>query len=412
MEDQEGHLDEGGLGSDALEREMRTRPVSLSGSRRHVLHVTQSTDGGIATYLGTLAADQIHRGWRVTLVCPPEGPLPELARGVPGISVLAWEATRDPGPSVLGEVRSLRRLTRAVSPDLIHLHSSKAGLIGRLAAPRGKTPIVYQPHAWSFEAVTGLKRQVSIVWERVGARLCQQMICVSEAERQRALQEGVVGPMKVILSGVEIDRLRSVRNVDRRQAREALGLPEGPLAVCVGRLCEQKGQDVLLAAWRAVLRAAPDARLALVGDGELKSQLRFMRLPNVIFAGTREDVPRWLRAADLVVAPSRWEGFSLAIIEAMALGRTVVATDVDGVREALGDNIGKVVASDDPRALVGPIVDRLLDTDLAAREGRRATRRVERYFDMRRTHDEIARLYDDLLEVKAPAALAWERGVA
>jgi glycosyltransferase involved in cell wall biosynthesis len=381
---------------------------------RHILHVTQSTDGGISTYLRSLAADQIQRGWRVTLVCPPQGPLPDLARGVRGISLLAWDATRNPGPSVVSEVRSLRGLTRAVSPDLIHLHSSKAGLVGRLAAGQGTTPLVYQPHAWSFEAVTGLVRRVSITWERIGARLCEQVICVSEAERQRALLEGVVGPMRVIMSGIDVDRLRSERNVDRRQARESLGLPEVPLAVCVGRLCEQKGQDVLLEAWRAVLRQAPEACLALVGDGELRSRLRYMRVPNVIFAGTREDVPRWLRAADLVVAPSRWEGFSLAIIEAMALGRTVVATDVDGVREALGDTIGYVVPPDDPRGLVSPIVDRLLNADLAAREGRRATRRVERYFDIRRTHEEIARLYDDLLGVKAPVPvpLALELGVA
>jgi glycosyltransferase involved in cell wall biosynthesis len=214
------------------------------------------------------------------------------------------------------------------------------------------------------------------------------------------LQFGVNAPMTVIRSGVEIDGHRAATRAARRRARTMLQLPEAPLVVCVGRLCEQKGQDVLLEAWRTVTREVPDATLALVGDGELATKLRYMRVPNVIFAGTRHDVPTWLTAADLLAAPSRWEGFSLAILEAMALGRTVVAADADGVREALGENVGEVVARNDPSALVRPIVERLLDANLAAREGRLAARRVKELFDIRRTHEEIAALYSRLLDVE------------
>jgi glycosyltransferase involved in cell wall biosynthesis len=188
-----------------------------------------------------------------------------------------------------------------------------------------------------------------------------------------------------------------------------LRLAEGPLVVCVGRLCKQKGQDVLLEAWRTVTREVPDASLALVGDGELAATLRYMRVPNVIFAGIRHDVPMWLTAADLVAAPSRWEGFSLSILEAMALGRTVVAAEADGVREALGENVGEVVAQDDPSALVRPIVERLLDANLAAREGRRAAKRAKEFFDIRRTHEEIAALYSRLLNVKLTERRVRER---
>jgi glycosyltransferase involved in cell wall biosynthesis len=232
---------------------------------------------------------------------------------------------------------------------------------------------------------------------------------VSEAERERAVQAGVNAPMTVIMSGVEIDGLRAATIADRRRARNMLRLADGPLAVCVGRLCEQKGQDLLLEAWRTVVRHVPDAKLALVGDGDLASRLRYMQVPNVIFAGVRHDVPTWLTAADLLVAPSRWEGFSLSILESMALGRTVVAADADGVREALGENIGKVVAQNDPAVLVTPIVERLLDAKLAAREGRLAARRAKDLFDVRRTHDEIAALYSRLLNVKLTERHVRER---
>jgi glycosyltransferase involved in cell wall biosynthesis len=391
---------------EAAKRKVFARPFEWSGgSRLHILHVTQST-GGVAKYLRSLASDQVNRGWRVTVVCPLQGPFPDFSEQLPGVAFLPWNATRNPGPSVLGEVATLRRLTQSVSPDLIHLHSSKAGLVGRLAAVGYPGPVIFQPHAWSFEAVTGLMKRLSVGWERVGARLCEQLVCVSEAERERAVQAGLNAAMTVILSGVEIDGLRAATFADRRRARRTLRLAEGPLAVCVGRLCKQKGQDVLLEAWRTVAREVPDAKLALVGDGDLAPMLRYMQVPNVIFAGVRHDVPAWLTAADLLAAPSRWEGFSLAILEAMALGRTVVAADVDGVREALGENVGEVVAQDDPSALVTPIVERLLDARLAAREGRLAAKRAEDFFDIRRTHEEIAALYSRLLNAKLT-----ERGV-
>jgi glycosyl transferase family 4 len=144
--------------------EVFTSPFEWSGSSPHILHVTQST-GGVAQYLRSLSSDQVNRGWRVTVVCPLQGPFPDFAEKVPGVTFLPWNATRNPGPSVLGEVATLRRLTQSVSPDLIHLHSSKAGLVGRLAAVGYPAPVIFQPHAWSFEAVTA-----AYLRERSGTR--------------------------------------------------------------------------------------------------------------------------------------------------------------------------------------------------------------------------------------------------
>src|SRR5262245_65211945 len=106
------------------------RGASTDASPFHVLHVTQPTDGGVAAYVDGLIRDQATRGWRVSLACPG-GPLQEQARKIRGVSVLPWEAARNPGPPVVREVRTLRRLMRTLQPDMIHLHSSKAGLIGR-----------------------------------------------------------------------------------------------------------------------------------------------------------------------------------------------------------------------------------------------------------------------------------------
>lgn len=323
-----------------------------------------------------------------------------------GTTVLAWEATREPGPSVVREVQGLRLLMRTLQPDLIHLHSSKAGLIGRLAAVGQGVPVLFQPHGWSFDAVTGSLRLASMQWERLGGRMCERIISVSEAERERGWRAGIKARIEVVLSGVSTDVWRAVaRRKPRSAARAELGLPPGPLVVCVGRLCEQKGQDLLVAAWPRIVDLVPSAHLVLVGEETETARLRMPVGTGVLLAGRQEDVSPWLAAADVVVAPSRWEGLSLAVLEAMAVGRPVVAADVDGMRESLGAMSGCVVPPRDPVALVAPVVARLQDPDLAAVEGTIASRRARELFDVRRTYDMLARLYQDVYQKAYRAAV-------
>ncbi|WP_159057035.1 glycosyltransferase, partial [Streptomyces scabiei] len=229
-----------------------------------------------------------------------------------------------------------RRILDDVRPGLVHLHSAKAGLAGRLAV-RGRVPTVFQPHAWSFEAVDGAMAALARGWERAGARWASRVVCVSEAERVTGDRAGVRARWTVIPNGVDAGRFSpAAADIVRAGIPLLTGVaPAAPLVVCVGRLCRQKGQDVLLAAWEAVLRRVPTARLVLVGDGPEAERLRALAPEGVLFAGDVADAAPWYRAADLVVLPSRWEGMALAPLEAMACGRPVVLTDVDGARESL-----------------------------------------------------------------------------
>ncbi|WP_308800513.1 glycosyltransferase, partial [Streptomyces sp. NEAU-H3] len=253
------------------------------------------------------------------------GPRARAVRGRPG---------RPPRPPV--RARSCTSGTRgarpdpridAVRPDLLHLHSAKAGLAARLAV-RGALPTVFQPHAWSFEAAGGPVGAFARHWERYGARWADRLLCVSEAERRTGEQAGVRGEFAVLPNGVDLTAFRP------EGGRYAYG-DGAPLVVCVGRLCRQKGQDVLLRAWPAVREAVPGARLVLVGDGPDEAALRQQAGAGVEFAGTARDCARWYRAADLVALPSRWEGMALAPLEAMACGRALVLTDTGGARESL-----------------------------------------------------------------------------
>ncbi|MFE2284419.1 glycosyltransferase family 4 protein [Streptomyces sp. NPDC059443] len=370
-----------------------------------VLHLVQPVDGGVARVVVDLVRAQSAAGLRAVVGCPRGGQLAEAARAA-GAEVLTWRAGRALGPGLAAEVLGARRVIGRVRPDVLHAHSAKAGLAGRLAV-RGAVPTVFQPHAWSFDAVGGATAALALRWERFGARWADRVLCVSEAERRTGESEGIAARWSVIRNGVDLDHFRPggpdpVR--DKAAARAELPLPaafqgDGPLAVCVGRLCLQKGQDILLRAWPELLGAVPGARLALVGDGPDTERLRRAAPPGVHFAGAVHDIRPWLRAADLVVLPSRWEGMALAPLEAMACGRPVLVSDVSGARESLPPGQGRLclVEPEDPTALAKALVGLLAEPRLLAELGEQAQRHARMEFDVRRTTDAVTGLYHELL---------------
>ncbi|WP_374229092.1 glycosyltransferase [Streptomyces sp. DH8] len=370
-----------------------------------VLHLVQPVDGGVARVVTDLVRAQAGYGLRPVVACPPGSP---LARGAAkaGAEVHGWHATRAPGPGLAGEVAAARRIVRASRPHVVHAHSAKAGLAGRIAV-RGRIPTVFQPHAWSFEAVGGSAAQLALGWERFGARWADRILCVSESERRTGQEAGIAARWSVVHNGIDLDRFRPGDRALRAEARASLpfrqdGDHDAPLVVCVGRLTRQKGQDVLLRAWRRM--GAAGARLVLVGDGPDREALEGAAPPGVLFTGACEDVRPWLHAADVLVLPSRWEGMALAPLEAMACGRPVVMTDVNGARESLppGQEEYCLVPPDDPAALAGALTALLTDRRLREEVSHRVLRHTRSAFDVRRTAGAIAGLYQELAGMSVP----------
>ncbi|TQF07306.1 glycosyltransferase family 4 protein [Kitasatospora acidiphila] len=369
-----------------------------------ILHVSQPVDGGVARVVTDLVRGQRAAGHRVVLACPSTGRLSREAMAA-GAELLDWPARRSPGPSVLTEAAALRRLVRKAGPDVVHLHSAKAGLAGRLAV-RGRVPTVFQPHAWSFAAATGVLADASTRWERYATRWATSVLCVSEQERADGLMARINADYTVIPNGVDLAHYTLAERAERRAARLSLGLDlNEPLAVCVGRLCRQKGQDLLLAAWPAVARRVPGARLALVGGGPdapvLAAQARALPEPyRVRLAGDVPDPRPWLAAADLVVLPSRWEGMALAPLEAMATGRPVLLTDVPGAREQLppGDHQVGLIPANDPAALTNALAAALADPLECARRGAAARVWVCERHDISTVIARVSKLYRDSIE--------------
>jgi glycosyltransferase involved in cell wall biosynthesis len=360
-----------------------------------VVHVTQPVTAGVAKVVLQLATAQQDRGWSATVVCPPDGWLADRA-GQAGIDVRAWHATRGPGPGTAGEVARLRGLLDRLAPDVVHLHSSKAGLAGRLAL-RGARPTIFQPHLWSFQSVGGPLRAGATAWERFASRWTHQLVCVSDDELAAGRAAGITTPAEVVCNGVDTERLRPA---DRHAARRALGLAvQAPTAVCVGRLAMQKGQDQLLSVWPAVLAEVPAARLVFVGDGPMGDRWRaehpVATHHSVRWWGHSDAVATHYAAADVLVLPSRAEGMALVPLEAMACARPVVGFDVGGVRQSVGA-AGAIVPPGDGAALARAITARLADPALAAREGLLGRRRVGDLFDSDRVAERIATLVEKL----------------
>ena len=345
-------------------------------------------------FLRDLALDQHARGREVAVAVPSGGPV-VAPLAAAGVQHHVWEAIAQPWPgAVARELRALHRIVEAVDPALVHLHSSKAGLVGRLLVRR-RRPTIHQPHSWSFWARTGAIRRAALAWERAAARWTDVVLCVSEDERRLGQEAGVRADYRVFPNGVDLERFEPG---DRAAARAELGIgADVPLAVCVGRLHRQKDQGALLVAWPAVRAAVPEAQLVLVGDGPDRQELARRAVEGVELAGATADVRPWLAAASVVAQPSRWEGMSLSLLEAMATARSVVVTDVPGMAEVVADGVGAVVAADDSAALADALADRLGDPERADAEGVAGRARIESHHDRRDQFDGIAALYEELL---------------
>lgn len=376
------------------------KPDRIPTNRRlHVLHVSVPTSGGVATVATGYVRDQVERGWNVTVACPSSGHLGYDAREA-GARVRWWRAeTHD--STFLAAVDRLSRIVSETRPDVVHLHSGRAGLAGRLVV-RDRVPTVFQPHAWSFLASRSGVRGASLRWERYAARWTTELVCVSTTERQLGESLGVHVPTTVIPNGIDLMRYRPAGAGDRTHARKRLGLDDLPTVLCPGALTVQKGQQDLMAAWPQVRARVPEARLLLVGDGPDRRALERLAegMEGVTFAGERSDVPLWMAAADVVVVPSRWEGMALVPLEAMACARSVVATDVNGIVDSVPPGAGAIVALDDAAGLADALVHRLVLPVLADEEGWVGRAHVEGHHDATRSARELARVYLRLVGVR------------
>ncbi len=357
-------------------RVLQVMECTIGGTRRHLTDVARGLAArGVETHLAVSAERQ--PDFRETLA--------ELA--AEGCVVHEVPMLRAIRPRTdARHLARLKALLREVRPDVVHTHSSKAGVLGRLASlSTGIGRRVHTPHTMAFlfrDMFGPLKRGLFFRIERGLARATDALVAVSESEARTFAASGVVDParVRVVPNGIDPAPYAHATPADLA----ALGLdPARPTAAVVGLLNVAKGQDLALEA----LARHPALQLLLVGHGETEPELRDLaaRLGvggRVAFAGFRRDVPALLAAADLLLLPSRWEGMPYIVLEAMASGLPVAATPVDGARDLVEDGVTGWLAPDASADGVAAVLARALAASPAERAALGAAGRArvrERY---------------------------------
>jgi glycosyltransferase involved in cell wall biosynthesis len=309
----------------------------------------------------------------------------------------------------LRAARALSQVIRARRPVIVHTHLAKAGTLARLAARRNRVPlIIHTFHGHVLEgyfspAVT----RAFVAIERGLARWTDAFIAISPQIRDQILALGVGRPSQwhVVPLGLELDPIiRST--MTRAEARRRLGLdPNRPLVANVGRLVPIKDHSTFLRAAADVVRSHPDVTFVIAGDGELRasveSEARRLLPERVRFLGWVHDLATLYAALDLVVLTSRNEGTPVALIEAGAAGKAVVATSVGGVPDVVRDGkTGLLAPAGDPRAVAMQIAALLDDSSRAAAMGRAGREWVRDRYSVQRLVADTASLYRELLARK------------
>ena len=284
---------------------------------------------------------------------------------------------------------SLTRGIRALRPDIVHTHSSKAGLLGRLAARLVGVPrILHTPHGHVFQAYYGPSTtQLFIRLERFAARFTERIVVLTDTEAGQHLAAGVGRREQFIRipSGVDLDDVRSgAREAPR--VRQELGVSANtPVVGAVARLVPVKGLRHLIAAMPELLRHSPEAHLVLAGDGESRADLQRLAQDlqvtgRVHFLGFRRDASAITGALNVFVLPSLNEGQGRVLVTAMGLGVPVVASGVGGIPEVIQDGRqGLLVPPADPQSLACAIAAILNDRGRAAAMGEAGRQRAEMF---------------------------------
>lgn len=296
------------------------------------------------------------------------------------------------------------RAIKEFNPDIVHAHSTKAGLAARLSCAILKKPVIFTVHGWAFtEGQNFIKRMIFAFLERLAAKFTTKFICVSKYDKELAIKWKITNPDKitVIHNGVDPTIFESPGS---SSIREDLGVGNLPIVVFVGRLTIPKDPFTLIEAVKNL--SYLQFVLLVVGDGEFRIPLEKYVYENklsknIIFLGQRSDVPSILNASDIFVLSSLWEGLPYVVIEAMMSGLPVVATNVGGVSELVDDGItGFLVPPKDPYALADAIKKLIDDPKLRKKMGDLGRKKALDSFTLNKMLSQIWQVYYEVLRLK------------
>lgn len=379
-------------------------------ARPRILHILgDSKFGGDSVLVLALGRAALEHGFDVDVLATHSVFQDEIRRSA--LELVDLDVIRRPIRPIwdAGGLFRLSSYLRKSQYALVHTHTSKAGIVGRLAARMARVPvIIHTVHGFSFNEESGWPATIAYgCIERLAAHWCDLIVTVSEYHRSWALKKhiGELSQVVAIPNGLPPERAHPARQRD--EVRDQLGVGGDIVVLSTGRLAQQKGLEYLIRAIPLLGEGLAPIKVLIAGEGDLRRELEALTSElgvdaRVRFLGFRSDVPDLLAACDLVVLPSLWEGLSVSLLEAMAAGKPVVTTSI-GSNVEVTDNgdVALLVPPRNPSALANSIGRLVADDGLRHSLGLRARQRVNLHYTMTRMAEAYLAEYDRLLTLKA-----------
>ncbi|WP_217606022.1 glycosyltransferase family 4 protein [Chitinophaga sp. GbtcB8] len=358
--------------------------------------IRQGKIGGGESHVLDLVATLNRTRFEPVVLAFTDGPMIQALQkmGVPA-HVIASEKAFD-----ISVWKQVKRFLQQQQIDMVHVHGTRANTNVLWAARSLQLPLIYTIHGWSFhEGLNPMMKRARIAAEKFITRKAQVNICVSEANRQTGLQAFGSFRAEVIRNGVNLQKFDPA--VIYPDVRTAVGIPADHLVVgYIARMTYQKDPVTMIRAFAAATQQVKDITLLMVGGGELKQTAMDTAqalgiADKVVFLDFRQDVPAVLKAMDIYCLPSLWEGFPIGVLEAMAMGKAVIATDVDGTREAVThEQNGLLVPPANPEALTAAMVRLLQDFYLRKQLQQKAVKTIQTTYNVTGMTRRIENIYE------------------
>lgn len=364
-----------------------------------ILHVAQAA-GGVDRYIRMLLKYLDKEKFENILVCSQDFHEEDYRDLVDSFEQV--EMTRAIGGRDLKAIKGVRALIKKYNPDIVYAHSSKAGAIARAADIGLRNRCVYNPHGWAFNMrCSAKKKAMYTAIENIAAPFCDKIICISDAEKQSALDKKICreDKLQVIFNGVDIESYENgVRGAIKRKD---LNIPEDAFVVgMVGRMSPQKAPDVFVKMAKQVKDEVPNAHFIIVGNGNQEDEIRKYAEDNgfsnsLHITGWVDNPMSYVELFDVACLLSRWEGFGLALPEYMMAGKPIVASRVDAIPNIIrnGEN-GLLVEVDDDIGASKAVLRILREDGLRKKIVAQGLEDVHNRFNARRVSEEHSKLFN------------------
>ena len=366
-----------------------------------ILHIAQAA-GGVDRYIRMLLKYLDKEKFENILVCSQDFREEDYKNLVDFFEQVKMD--RAIGSNDLKAIGEVRRLIKRYNPDIVYAHSSKAGAIARVADIGLKNHCLYNPHGWAFNMrCSAKKKAMYTAIEKIAAPFCDKIICISDAEKQSALDKKICreDKLQVIFNGVDIEAYEN--GIHGTVKRKDLNIPEDAFVVgMVGRISPQKAPDIFIKMAKHVKDKVSNAHFIIVGNGDQEAEIKKYAkdndfLDSLHITGWVDNPMSYVELFDVACLLSRWEGFGLVLPEYMMARKPIVASRVDAIPNIIcdGEN-GLLVEMDDVVGASTAVLKLYLNNNLKSKLIDEGLKTVYKKFDAQRMTRETEKLFEEV----------------